>query len=101
MKEKLTNALGVFGVVLFYLLRLVIAVLPFLMIDCNFIVTFLIVLLCQFIPLLDIIIWIWGLISAFLGPQDVFAIIYYIAFAILFVPFFISLIKSLLNRGND
>lgn len=41
MKEKLLSALGNFGLVLYYIIRLFVSILPLVMIDANFVLTFL------------------------------------------------------------
>ena len=97
MKEKLSSALGTFGVVLYYLIRISISALPFVMIGGGFLLTFLLFLVMYFFPVTGIIFWIWGLVRAISGVQDWLAIIYYICFVILFLPFFISSIASLIS----
>lgn len=89
-KEKIINLFGGFGVILLFLARAVIAVLPFVMIDTNFFVTFLLIAINGFVPFASIVFWIWGLVCAIMGVQDIWAIIYYISFVVIWLPFFIS-----------
>lgn len=100
MKEKLLNALGTFGGILFYIITLAIAILPILVIDVKMWMIVIIILACYIFPPLSIPVWIWGLIVALKGPQDVLAIIYYIAFVIVFLPFIITTISSLFNKSK-
>ena len=100
MKEKLMNALGTLGVILWYLVSLLIAVIPFVMIDASFLLNILFFGIVQFFPASSVIFWIWGLVCAINGPQDTWAIIYYVLFAIMFLPFFISTISSLFSKSK-
>ncbi len=97
-KEKLQDALGTFGVVLYFIIQLFVCALPFVMIDKSFIITALFFGVEYFFPPSSIVFWIWGLVCAINGPQDVIAIIYYVAFSVIFIPFFISTITSLFKK---
>lgn len=97
MKEWFSSTLGTFGTILYFAIAFFLAALPFVMIGGNFFVTFLLVLLEQLIPPIGIIFWIWGLICAINGPQDFIAIIYYIVFAIAWIPYYISIIISIIS----
>lgn len=101
LKEKLLNALGSFGIVLYYLINLLIAVLPILMIHQPFWLDLIILLLATLFPLGTIALWIWGLVCAIIGEQDIFAIFYYVVTVIIFCPFLVSVladIPRLLNK---
>lgn len=98
LKEKILSTLGIFGYVLVFIIRSIISVLPFVMIGGNFFVTFLLIGVSYFLPLSTIIFWIWGLICAITGVQDIWAIIYYIAFIVIWIPFFISTIVSIFSK---
>lgn len=98
MKEKLMNALGSVGVILWYLLSILIAVMPLVMIDASFGLNLLLLAIALFIPATSGIFWIWGLVCAIRGPQDVFAVIYYVLFVIMFLPYFISSVLNLFNK---
>ena len=97
MKEKLSSALGAFGEILYFILRIFISVLPLVMIDGGWFLRLVIFTIMYFLPVSGIIFWVWGLICAIGGVQDWLAIIYYICFVILFLPFFISSIVSLIS----
>lgn len=100
MKDKLTNALGAFGMVLYYLFSLLVTVLPFVMIGASFWLNFLFFTICQLFPPATVVFWIWGLVCAIKGVQDIWAIIYYVLFVIMFVPFFVSIIADLFRSRN-
>lgn len=95
MKEKLLSALGNFGLVLYYIIRLSVSILPLVMIDANFVLTFLFCVIMNVIPLASPVFWVWGLVCAVSGTQDWMAIVYYICFGIIFLPFIIDLFCSL------
>lgn len=98
LKEKLINSLGSIGVVLFFLARLIIAVLPFVMIGANFFVTLLLIAINTFVPFASVVFWIWGLVCAIKGVQDFWAILYYVAFVVIWLPFFISTLLSVFSK---
>ena len=94
MKDRLMFNLGVFGVVLYYIIRIIVAVLPFVMIGLGFWGTSVLLFINSTIPLTTIVFWIWGLIAAIGGKQDFWAILYYISFAIIYIPFFVDLVSG-------
>lgn len=100
MKDKLINALGSVGVILWYLLSLLIAVMPLVMIGASFWLNLLLLAVIQFIPATSGLFWIWGLVCAIRGPQDIIAIIYYVLFVIMFLPFFINTVLNIFNKRN-
>lgn len=95
MKEKLQDSLSVFGVILYYLIKIVVCVMPFIMIGTSFLWTFIFLCINSFIPSSSIVFWIWGLVSAINGTQDFWAYLYYVLFGIVFMPFFVSTILDL------
>ena len=97
-KERIVNSLGVFGTVLLLLIRLIVSILPFVMIGGNFFVTLLLISINAFVPVASAVFWIWGLVCAIQGVQDIWAIIYYIAFVVIWIPFYISLIVSTFSK---
>lgn len=94
IKDKLINGLGSVGLVFWYLLSLSIAVMPLVMIDAPFLLNLILLAIALFIPAASGILWVWGLVSTINGPQDTIAIIYYVLFAIMFLPYFINSILS-------
>ena len=98
MKEKLINALGAFGGILFFIIQTIVSVLPFVMIGGNFFVTLLLISINTFVPFASAIFWIWGFVCAIQGTQDIWAIIYYITFVVVWIPFYISTIVSMFSK---
>lgn len=98
MKEKLLNTLGALGVILWFIVSALVRVLPFVMIGGSFWLTLLLIIIAYFIPTSSIVFWSWGLVCAIQGPQDVWAIIYYVLFVILFIPFFIDAVCKLIEK---
>lgn len=100
MKDKLVGSLGCVGMILYYAIGLIVSVLPFIMIDVNFFVNFIFILVSYFFPLITPIFWIWGLVCAIKGVQDFLAIMYYVVFVILWVPYYINIILSFLRKNK-
>ena len=98
MKEKLFSMFGAFGIVLFYISRLIIAILPFVMIGGNFFVSLLLISINSLVPFASAVFWIWGLVCAINGVQDIWAIIYYIVFAVVWIPFYINTIVAVIKK---
>ena len=98
MKEKLMNALGTAGIIIWYIVSLLIAVIPFVMIGASFFLNILFFGIVQLFPPSSVVFWIWGLVCAIKGPQDTWAIIYYVLFVIMFLPFFINSILSIFKK---
>lgn len=86
IKEKLTNALGAFGGILFYIILLAVLVFPVGIVSSYYNLSWwadaLLLMAALSSDTLGFIIWVVGLIATIKGPQDTLAIIYYIAFAI-------------------
>ncbi len=97
VKERLTNAFGVLGCVLYFAIHIIISILPFVMIGGGFWFSFLFILLNTIFPYALIVFWIWGLICAIQGVQDIWAIIYYIVFVVIWLPIYIDLILTLIS----
>ena len=74
MKEKLAGTLGCFGVIIYYVFALAVFIMPFFVIDINK----------------------WLAVLLF-GVQWL-AIIYYIMTAVIFLPFFISLVYGIIEN---
>ena len=100
LKEKLEGLLGTAGCVLFFVIRLIVCLLPFVMIGGGFFITFVLIAIQYFIPLSTAVFWIWGLVCAIQGVQDIWAIVYYIAFTVIWIPSYISTISSLFSKSN-
>lgn len=99
IKDMLINTLGVFGMIIYYLIRSIIYILPFVMIGGNFFLTLILIGINTFVPFASAIFWIWGLVCAINGVQDFWAILYYIVFVVVWIPFYISTIISFFNKN--
>ena len=86
------------SLILYYFVRIIVALLPFIMIGGNFFLNLLLITINTFVPFASVLFWVWGLISAITGTQDIWAIVYYIAFVIIWLPFFISNIQSVFSK---
>lgn len=100
MKEKLINVFGVPGGIFYTLCACIVYLFPFIMIGSPFWIDLIFFFILQFFPAASVIFWIWGLIAAINGIQDIWAIVYYILFAILFVPFIFGTILDMVKRSN-
>ena len=89
MKDWLKEKLGGFGVVVFFLVTIAISVFPTVMLNLPFWAISLIIIAVNFIPALNVPLWIAGLIGAICGPQDAWAIVYYIVFGVAALIFLI------------
>ena len=98
MKDKLISIFGSVGMIIWYLLSWFIYVIPFVMIGASFWLNLLFFFIMEFFPPSSIVFWIWGLVCAIKGEQDVWAIIYYVLFVIMFLPFFVRIIFDLSKK---
>lgn len=83
---------------IWFILCLLIGILPAVMIANSIFISIIIVTIQQLFPLTSVIFWIWGLICAIGGKQDIWAYIYYVAFVVLFGPYFIKHILDFIQR---
>lgn len=106
LKEKLTNALGTFGLVLYFVISIILLVFPICMIswyyDLPWWADSLLLLGSVWSSFIAFVVWIIGLIATIKGPQDTLAIIYYIAFAVVnishYLVFIVAWIVSLFKK---
>lgn len=98
IKEKLADTLGYWGIILYYIVRIIVCILPFVMIGGGFFFGLLLIAINYFIPFTSVLFWVWGLFCAIKGVQDIWAIIYYVVFAVVWLPFYISLLSSFFSR---
>ena len=102
LKEKLSQSLGAFGLVISFILYVIIRFAPLTVLGFPFIVDLILIVVITSIPILNIItsgvLWFWGLVTVINGPQDVLAIIYYILFSIWAIYTIITLISSFNNK---
>ena len=96
LKEKLTNALGTFGGILFYIISLAVLVFPVGIVssyyDLSWWANWLLLFGSMWSSFIGFVVWVVGLIATIKGPQDTLAIIYYIAFAVVNLSFYLIFI---------
>lgn len=99
MKEKILDFLYSTGSVLYVILCIIVSIMPVVAINIDgFFINALFFLIMQLFPPSAIIFWIWGLIKVMGDVQDWFAITYYVATFVLFVPQFVfSIIRLSAN----
>lgn len=98
MKNKIIDSLGSFGIVIWFLFLLFKNMLPAVMIADSIFIAIGIAVIQEMIPFTSIVFWVWGLVCAITGKQDFFAYVYYIMFAILFLPFILKTVLDFFNR---
>lgn len=98
IKEKLQSTFGAIGIVLYFVVILFVSILPIIMINTSFWLDILFFFLMDIFPLSSIVFWVWGLVKAIQGPQDWLAVVYYISFAVLFLPFIITIIVGFFSK---
>lgn len=83
MKEKLTNALGVTGSVIWHIILMVLALSPLIILDLPFWADLIIIFAVMSLPFIgDIVmlgVYIWAFIVAISGPIDIVVIIFFIS----------------------
>ena len=98
LKEFLMTSLGMFGFLLYYLISLLITVYPLIMFDMKPWIYIVLALLVQFIlvniPFGIEALWVVGLFGAISGKQDIFALIYYVVFAIIAISVINNIVRA-------
>lgn len=101
MKEKLQDALGGIGIVLYFVITAFLAVYPIGYLDMPLWVMLIAVAVVTMLPLVGsiamIVIWVLGFIQAVSGPQTVWEILFYVLFVVQifkFVSVFVSTMKK-------
>ena len=99
LKEKLTSALGGIGTVLWMVISLLISVMPLVAIGGPWWLIVVLAFASFGLPLIDIPIWIWGLVCVIReNPTSTFAIIYYIVMALFFAFFIVDFVLGMKDR---
>jgi len=98
IKEKLQSSFGAIGSILYFIVILFVSILPIIMINTSFWLDILFFFLMDILPVSSIVFWVWGLVKTIQGPQDWLAIVYYISFAVLFLPFIITTIVGFFSK---
>jgi hypothetical protein len=104
IKDFLTSSLGVFGILIFYILSILVTVYPLIMFEMPWWLYMVLALIVQLvivnIPFGLEILWIVGLVGAISGKQDIFAVIYYVLFALIVGSTIINLLKIFLSKDG-
>lgn len=102
IKEFLLTSLGTGGMLLFYTISILITIFPLIMFEMPWLLYIVLALLVQLvivkIPFGLEVLWIIGLVGAISGKQDIFAVIYYILFALIVGSTIIRLVKIFLSK---
>ena len=102
IKDFLLTSLGTFGIILFYLLCFFITYYPLLMFKMSWWLCLLLALLVQLvvlnIPFGPEVLWIVGLFGAVSRKQDIFAIIYYVLFALIIGSAIVRIVKAFTSK---
>lgn len=102
IKDFLLTSLGTVGMVLFYTISLLITIFPLIMFEMSWWLYLILALIAQSvivkIPFGLEVLWIIGLVGAISGKQDIFAVIYYILFALIVGSTIIRLVKIFLSK---
>lgn len=96
MKNKIIDSFGSFGIIIWFLFLLFKNMLPAVMIADSILIAIGIAVVQEMIPFTSIVFWVWGLVCAITGKQDFFAFVYYIMFAVLFLPFILKTASNFL-----
>lgn len=97
--NKSKETFSTIGAIFFIISRFIVPILPFIMIGGNFFFMFAMIFICYMFPIVSPIFWIWGLVCAVKGVQDIFAILFYIAFVLIWIPFFIRVLLGLFKKN--
>lgn len=86
IKEKLTESLGVFGVILFYIISLAHIVVPLAVFEIPFWAKSILLFVMMMIPFLggivELIVWVWAFIIVINAPITIWSIIFFIIFGL-------------------
>lgn len=108
MKRFISSFISFMSGTVMYVVAALLTAAPLFMLGFPWWVDFLIIIGIYFIPffggLAQIVIWIWGLVAAISGPQDILAIIYYVLFAVyavlFLVPIVLSTIQTIIKKSR-
>lgn len=99
LRQKLSSAFGIFGSILYFVISLAIVSLPMVVFWDSVVLSFLYFFGYWIFPPISGIFWVWGLFRVISGQQGTFSLIYYIAFVVMFLPFFVAFLRSLFSNN--
>lgn len=101
-KNWLMGSLGILGFLIYLMVAYLFQFAPLIVLDFHFIIFCLVFFVICFVPILgtlvNIVVWIWALVVTINGPQDAFAIVYYVVFGINALYVLMSILSSF---GSD
>ena len=108
MKDKLIEALGGFGFVVWYVISVLYSFAPLLFLRFSFIVDLILIIIMSAVPLLGEVVrfalYVWAFIIVIRQPIDVFSIIFFIFAALYLFTTVIPMIAALFSshqQGKD
>ena len=100
MKEKLTSALGTFGLVLWYIVSFLYSFSPLVILHFGFLIDLVLIIVMTAVPffgeLVRIALYIWATVVVCSAPIDAVSIVFFIFAALYLVTTIIPLILSLI-----
>ena len=105
MKEKLTSALGSFGIVLWYIISFLYSFAPLIILRFPFFVDLILIGIIMFLPfvgeLIRLGLYIWAIVVALGQPIDAVSIVFFV-FAILYtLTTVVPLITATFGRNRE
>lgn len=94
LKERFFGTLGMFGLILYYIISLVVSIFPSVMISDSWIFFFVFLAISYFFPLSTVVFWTWGLVCAMQSPQNAITTAYYVVTVVVWFPFFIGIVSD-------
>lgn len=105
LKEKLFNSIGFVGFIIYYLIALLLTVMPLVILDLSFWLDLIIAAAVLAIPFLGSIvklgIYVWALVIAVKSPVDFWIILFYISFAAYFFIELFPILRSFFIRKGS
>lgn len=89
---------GIANAIIVYVIILFVSILPLVIIDVNFWLSSLFVLIEYFFPITSIVFWVWGFIVAVSKTQNWLTISYYVCTVIVFIPFYKNTVIGFFSR---
>lgn len=105
MKDKISGALGFFGIILWYLLSLIVCFAPIIMLDPPYIVSLLLIGIILFVPYIGEIVrgilYVIAFIVVIRQPIDVFSVVFFISFVLYIFVFAGPLVKATIETFRE
>lgn len=98
--EKLKDILGGFGIVLYYIISIAVAIIPVAAIGFDWWLSFIIFFVMTLIPYVNIIFWIWAIVVVFNGTHHLNGVGYTL-FWIVFVLFLLQTVMNMISSFSD